>query len=413
MILREPHIPLFELVASISRAIDLMDSQIGNHHARVAYLSYQIAGELGLPIDDRRNLFMAGALHDIGAFSAAERKSLQRFESEQPHQHAIAGAVLLAGFRPFQAIVPLVRYHHVPWQNGEGATFQGEPVPEEAQLLFLADRASVLIDDAQPVLRQVEKICNKIQKRAGTDFIPRHVEAFMHLARKEYIWLELVSHDLEAILRRKVRLDSVELDMDALIEFAQLLSRIIDFKSAFTATHSTGVATTAVALSTLLGFSHREQQMMKVAAFLHDLGKLAIPSELLEKEAKLTDEERDLNILEMVEDLDLINAWGALHQERLNGSGYPFGRSDEDLSLGSRIMAVADVFTALTEDRPYRKGMAKEGALQVLRKMADDSELDKRVVTVLEEQFDTLNGLRADAQTRATREYEEFRAAIA
>ncbi len=161
--------------------------------------------------------------------------------------------------------------------------------------------------------------------------------------------------------------------------------------------------------------------MLEIAAFLHDLGKLAIPSEILEKPGKLTTDEWQImrthvyytyRVLEPIDALNVITSWGALHQERLNGTGYPFRYKADDLPLGSRIMAVADVFTGITEDRPYRKGMDKNEALAVLEDMADRSELDCSVVAVLDKFFDETNALRADAQAAAIREYDEFRRAL-
>ena len=127
----------------------------------------------------------------------------------------------------------------------------------------------------------------------------------------------------------------------------------------------------------LMGFSAWECQLIRVAGNLHDLGKLAVPAEILEKSGQLTDAEYNLikghsfytyHILEAIDELEIITAWAAFHHERLDGSGYPFQISGDQLSLPARIVAVADVFTAITEDRPYRVGMDPDQALSVLRK---------------------------------------------
>jgi HD-GYP domain-containing protein (c-di-GMP phosphodiesterase class II) len=92
----------------------------------------------------------------------------------------------------------------------------------------------------------------------------------------------------------------------------------------------------------------------------------------------------------------------------MDGTGYPFHLKGQDLSLGSIIMAVADVFTALTEDRPYRKGMTSYGVLQILREMAENSALNSYVVSLLELHFDDINSLRASAQKTSVEEYRRF-----
>jgi HD-GYP domain-containing protein (c-di-GMP phosphodiesterase class II) len=108
-----------------------------------------------------------------------------------------------------------------------------------------------------------------------------------------------------------------------------------------------------------------------------------------------------------------VTSWGALHQERLNGTGYPFRYTADDLPLGARIMAVADVFTGITEDRPYRKGMEREQAVAVLKGMAGRQELDPKLVGMALSHYDDLDGIRAFAQARAVTEYEAFRAELA
>ena len=96
------------------------------------------------------------------------------------------------------------------------------------------------------------------------------------------------------------------------------------------------------------------------------------------------------------------------HHERLDGSGYPGHSGDEEITPGARILAVADVFTAVTEDRPYRKGMKRERPLRCLRELADRHQLDLDVMSALESSFEELNDLRRDAQETACSSYDEM-----
>jgi HD-GYP domain-containing protein (c-di-GMP phosphodiesterase class II) len=117
-------------------------------------------------------------------------------------------------------------------------------------------------------------------------------------------------------------------------------------------------------------------------------------------------------ILNPIEVLNLVASWSSLHQERLDGSGYPFHIGEDDLPLGARLMAVADVFTAITENRPYRKGMTREESLGVLHGMAAKKELDGRLISLLETNFDAIQRAREEAQAQAVLEYEAFREAL-
>jgi len=415
--IKEPQIPLFDLITSLSTAMDLVSSAVVNHHKQVAYIAFSIGAELGLPTEQQNELVLAGALHDIGALSLKDRMDTLQFEVENPHQHAESGYLLLKMFEPLSSAAALVRFHHVPWNERGGSEFKGKQVPLGSHLLHLADRAAVLVNKQQEVLGQVKRVCERLLEHSGKMFMPEQVDAFMSLASREYFWLDIVSPSIGSILSNRARLATIELDMKGLLSLAKLFSQIIDFRSRFTATHSSGVAASAESLARLAGFSERECGMMRIAGYLHDLGKLAVPAEILEKPAKLTKDESDVirshtfytyRSLEPISDLEVINAWASFHHERLDGKGYPFHHKGEDLSLGSRIMAVADVFTAITEDRPYRKGMTSDRALLLLQQMADNSALDCSIISQLRLHFDEVNSFRKAAQAAAVEEYQQF-----
>jgi HD-GYP domain-containing protein (c-di-GMP phosphodiesterase class II) len=113
-------------------------------------------------------------------------------------------------------------------------------------------------------------------------------------------------------------------------------------------------------------------------------------------------------ILESISDLDTINDWASSHHERLDGQGYPFHEGDQDLSLGARIMAVSDVFTALTEERPYQKTMTSQEALQVLQRLADRLALDPKMVSLLSLHFEEVDSRRKEAQDASWQEYQRI-----
>lgn len=137
---------------------------------------------------------------------------------------------------------------------------------------------------------------------------------------------------------------------------------------------------------------------MGVAGFLHDIGKLAVPPQVLDKPGKLTPQEMRVirqhpyythQILAMVPGLETVTTWAALHHERLDGTGYPFRM--RDIPFGSRVIAVADVFTAITEDRPYRPGMERAQCLAVLNKLVQEHAIDGGIVESLRDHFDDIH----------------------
>jgi len=147
--------------------------------------------------------------------------------------------------------------------------------------------------------------------------------------------------------------------------------------------------------------------MMLIAGYLHDLGKLVISKDILHKQGNIDNEERIVirshtyytyRLLENIKGFETINKWASFHHEKLNGQGYPFRLPGDSIPLGSRIMAVADVFTAITEDRPYRAGMLLEKALAVLDSMVTDGSLCPLVVAALKAHARDINEARKTAQ---------------
>ena len=413
----EPQVSMYNLIFALSYAMDLINPRVLDHHNKVAYISLSIGKQMKLSNSSKNNLLIAGLLHDIGAFSLKERLDILKFEFDNPSQHAELGHRLLKTFEPFTEIAKIVRFHHQNWNHGEGAKLNGLTIPLESHILHLSDRISVSVKKDSDVLSQAETIRKKILSLKGKMFEPGIVDSFVELSYKECFWLDLISQQVSERFSKMTVLPNVEMDMDTLIDLVKLFAYIIDFRSPFTATHSSGVAASAEALAQLAGFSQRECKMLRMAGYLHDLGKLAVPKEILEKPAKLGKEEFNIirghtfytyRILERIGLVDIINTGAAFHHEKLDGTGYPFHLDEESLSLQARIFAIADVFTAITEDRPYRKGMSNKSAMRVLKNMVKNSSLDPVLVRLLEDNFDKINEIRKKAQEQAKQEYEAF-----
>jgi HD-GYP domain-containing protein (c-di-GMP phosphodiesterase class II) len=415
--LKEIRVSLFDMILCLSSALDLVSPSVVNHHKRVALIASNIASEAGRPLEEQRNIVMAGLIHDLGAITLQEKLKIKHYNLELTQSHAELGYILIRLFRPFEKLAPLVRYHHIPWGNGKGKQYQDKNVPFGAHILHLADRIEVLIDSDKQILGQQDRIVDRIAHDSGKKFIPKLVEAFKRIARREFFWLDCLSPRIDEILLRNTSIEKVELNLDQLRNLARLFSQIVDFRSRFTATHSTGVSASAEALAGLMGLSDRDCKLMSVSGYLHDLGKLAVPAEILDKSATLSSEDLHIirthtyhtyRVLSNVDELYDISVWGALHHERLDGSGYPFHYKGEEMPLPSRIMAVADVFTATTEDRPYRAGMVKEAVIEVLGKLSKNGLLEPEIVSKAMDNFDVLDTARTAAQEKADTDYAEF-----
>lgn len=296
--------------------------------------------------------------------------------------------------------------------------YSGGSVPLLSHIIHLADRVCACIQlPNYNILTQLPQILENINQKTNSIFVPSFVDALNQLSKNEYIWLDLISRDPVKMLPDNDLFEKLTLDINDTIDLAILFSRIIDFRSRFTACHSAGVAKVAEHIAKLFSFSPIECKLMLIAGYLHDLGKLAVDNSILEKPDKLDiDEFNQIRahtyytyiLLDKIEQFDTIKVWASYHHERLDGKGYPFHIHGDDIPLGSRIMAVADVFNAITEDRPYRKGMTYDSAIQILNDMVTNGALDGNVVRILNENFNSINTLREQSQQTVRFQYENF-----
>lgn len=407
---------LADVVRTIAGAMDLMDPAIAHHHQRVACLAAAVGRAIGLPDPTLRDLVLAACLHDCGAFSLDERLRLMTFEVARPHDHALAGFRLLRSCPRFAPAGSIVRHHHVPWESGRGERHGGVEVQLASHVLHLADRASVLLAPGATPQARTRAVRAEIRPRAGRVFVPELVEALCDLTASSEL-LESAVHP-ERSTPETDALGGELLSGGGLRCVQRLLWQLTDFRSPFTATHTAGVAEVAEHLAVLCGLAGGRSAAVGVAAGLHDVGKLAVPSEVLEKERDLTRGERSTlrghpfhgyRLLAAVPGLESVNAWASFHHERLDGSGYPFHLAAARLPLESRIVAVADVFTALTEERPYRRGMSGREAVAIVGRMAGAGALDPGVAAIVARGADQLQSVRRLAQHRAGRRFAEFR----
>lgn len=413
----QTNIVAYELFNSLTHAADLIRPDLASHHLQVAYLSFKLGEQLKLPAQKNKDILLSGLLHDIGALSYEER--LQLVEERYPfaYDHSFKGAWLLERFTPLKEISKIIRYHHVPWNSGEGRFFKGEEVPFESHIIHLADRIAVLLKPNQDPLMQVENIKNSILRRKDLIFAPTLVDAFLALSEKDYLWLDLnYKPALDRLVKDNLS-QQMKLDSEELTNLTRVFANIIDFQSPFTVNHSIGVAKIAEKLALFVGFSQTQSKQMLMAGYLHDFGKLAIKNDILEKPGRLAKTEFSImrshtyftfRLLQMIKGFDTINIWASLHHEKLNGKGYPFRLTGDDIPLGSRVMMLADIFTALTEDRPYREGMSRRDASNILIKMVEEKETCPYVTSLVLDNYDLLNDIRAQAQAETKAEYKDF-----
>lgn len=390
-------IQLYKLLSALSLAMDYNRRGLMRHHQRVALVSISLANEMGLSKEDILPLYCSAVVHDAGTSTFKEKESLEHFEVVDPWRHCSRGHALLSKARSLAPLSKVILYHHDRWDGrGNPSGLKGDSIPLPSRIIFLADRVDVLARRPGNILDYRNEIVRRITVEAGNMFDPELVDVFVNLSRKEHFWLDMTSQFIESHLARRMEVCPVVAGQEEITGISRVFADVIDGKSPFTYRHSLLVAEAATFLAARAGFDGEQQNKMYLAGLLHDLGKLSVPEEILEKPAALTEQEYNVikqhtyithQILDMIDGFEEINKWAAYHHEKLNGEGYPFHLRGDDLPAGSRIMAVADLFSALVENRPYRKGLPREKVQRIIAGMVQSGAIDKDIVQLLMDNY--------------------------
>lgn len=411
---RQLSVNLNNLLLSLSEVIDLANPLIAQHQHRTAFIALAVAKRANLEPEMIENIFTAALLHDIGAVTVEEKLLIHSFEEANYDLHTIKGELLLEQIPWLKKISKTVRNHHRNWNDWEENI--ENPIVFSSQIVLLSDFVERLIDRNKYILHQSKDIIEIIKKLEDTVLHKKIIAIFVELAKREEFWLDLVSPQLYSLLLNNGPFTDVQIGLEDISLISNLYRDLIDFKSRFTATHTSGVSECAVVLSELFGMAGLDVKSMRIAGNFHDIGKLIIPNSILEKPGKLTVEEYAVirchtyytyNTLYSIGGLQRIAEWAAYHHEKLDGSGYPFHCTAEEIGTGSRIMTVADIFTAISEDRPYREGMNKDKIHRILKSQTDKKLLDQRIVELLFDNYETVSNQVKRKQAKALEFYEK------
>ena len=351
-----------------------------------------IIHQIGLNEQTTQYAFDLGLLHDCGVSTHQMHASLVNyFDWAEANTHCEIGYNLLKDFQPLSRFAIPVLYHHTHWDHLKTLDID----PNDAlfsNLIFISDRVDVLSAShyGKDILVTRDQVVKTIKENSGTLFNPRLVEAFCEIEKSEAFWISLEDRHITRYTWDMGQYETSEhLTVLQLKQLSLIMAYIVDQKSPFTAEHSERVACLAKQIAESLGLVPEQCEKIEIAGLLHDLGKLNTPDSILEKPGALSEIERSImnqhsyetyEILRRIKGLEEISQWAAFHHEGINGAGYPFHPAGKDLSIEARIIAVADVFQALVQDRPYRKGMPLDSVIEILEDQASSGKLDSNIV---------------------------------
>ncbi len=408
------------LVSACSYALDCIEAELvhvtNRHGKRVAYISVCMAERLGIKGRALQDLAICALLHDnaltqyiseevqkkpdaVNAEGEYDRNAMSELVSEiTPKKlgvHCIYGEQNIKKL-PFDTDMSgVILYHH---ENADGTGPFGkrwDEIPLFARIIHICDMVDVIGNSCDFSDGNWVKAQNFIRKNRDILFDSECVDAFLDVFSEEN-FVSMSQDAFEEKLWKTIPRQKRSCDFNTCKNIADFFAQIVDYKSEFTGKHSLGVAQKAAELAEYMGYSEADIEKIYMAGALHDIGKMAIGNEILEKPGRLSDEEfsRMKNhagytymILSDVEDFEEVRDWAAFHHEKLDGTGYPFGRTGAELNEPERIMACVDIYQALTESRPYKSGMTHEKACTILEDMAVKGWIDAEITKKIKECF--------------------------
>ena len=388
-----------ELMWVLSSAIDLVGITDTNHGKRVAFYASEINARLGLDWS-QDDLVIACLLHDCGVSSTDVHENLVReMVWDQAGAHCQRGAELLAEQDLLRHLAPVIAHHHTSWEQLGGLELP-ERIKELANLIFLADRLDVLVATSPgEILGANRRIIERLADLSPQLFDPRMIRALKKAAHSDAFWLVRTIDGLS--LHFRSWLDSQQsrlFEYEEVIPLFGLFASCVDGKSPYTAYHSKGVRDLSLYLGHLSGLPKETLHRMAIAGLLHDLGKLRVPDHILEKPGPLDELEFSSmrhhsfdtwDILGRIPGFEAIATWASCHHEKLDGSGYPFRLTGEQISIESRIITVADIIQALVHKRPYRQEPLPPSRIQeILKDMVDTGKTDPTITGLALADFD-------------------------
>jgi putative nucleotidyltransferase with HDIG domain len=432
-----------EVVCALSQALDLGSGSSQWHSVRTCILGMRIAAELKLPEQIQNDLYYALLLKDAGCSSNASevyhslgsddiraKGAVKKIDWTGTSKETVAYALAhVAPGRPlWQRIKAIAKTAAHQQENNKrvtalrcerGATLarlmgldeataaaisgldehwdgtgnpeglKKESLPLSSRIMLLAQTLDVFFTSDGP-----EAALAMAKQRSGRWFDPDLVKAVQSLSSGGTLWTGICEgSDLDLALRLEPKHKTMAEGHVTLDAICQAFAQIVDAKSPFTQNHSNGVANAAVAIARRLDFGNSEILFIRHAALLHDLGKMAVSNAILEKPGKLDQNEwtamrhhpeLTLKILRSIRGFEQLSEIAGSHHEKLDGTGYFRGLTAERMPMEARILVVADIFDALSANRPYRAGMPLEKVYGILRSDAPHA-LDPNCVEALEQ----------------------------
>ena len=396
-------IGLTKFLDSLTIALDFVEKEILNvapyHGQRVASIANRLSKAFDFNQEKTFALTQAALLHDCALneyFHDEKPNDDKRAQEKDMGLHCKAGEKIISKLPFYDLIKNAVLFHHETADGSGAYGKKASETPITARLIHLADALDVNWNLSEKTdQKKYDSICKWVKEITGTIIDEECSKAFFETVDLNF--LQQISGDsVLDYLRNRIPYTEEEIDNEAMIGLCSIFADITDYKSHFTWRHSLGVADKAKIMAEYYGYSQNDCQKLYIAGALHDIGKLMISNNILEKPGKLnSDEYKEIQnhamgsykLLDNISGLEEIKRIASLHHEKLDGTGYPFGYKADQLNKNERLMACIDIYQALVEERPYKKGLEHSVAVGILTKMANEGQLDPQIIKDIDECF--------------------------
>ena len=410
---------LTDTLYALSFALDTVQEEMGeisNHHGKnVAFLSCIIGKYLKYDRDKLNDLVGLAILHDNayteyvreeyfnGVFPDYETLKAKLMDTNDLREgflkapkHCVVGERNIK-LIPFNTdVTNVILYHH---ENADGSGPLGkkeDEVPEFSQIIHIADLMDVFFDLRAMSEYDFILALKKMTSYRGTLFSNKMVDALLNSLKYDDISY-LQTQGAIAYLKENVETEIKDYSDDDIENICLFFSKIVDYKSSVTKKHSLDVALKCYEMATFYEFSDEKRIRFFFAGAMHDIGKLVISNEILEKPTTLTKEEMFVMmhhvdatnlILSGIKGIEDITEWASNHHERLNGSGYPRGLREFELSFEDKLLQAIDVYVALREVRGYKPSFTHSEAIDEMLSMVAKGLLDRSIVLDINHVFE-------------------------
>ena len=403
----DENLTISDVAVMMQRALNCVDARLVDHGLRVAtILDAMLAVKGTYDETQRRAAYFVALLHDIGAYRTEEIDRMVAFETEGVWEHSFYGFLFFRELSPLVDYAEVVLFHHMDYDRFTG---QSPQVKFLATALHVADRVDVLLlehpeADAADVMRLMDAV------RPGT-FAPEALELFAE-AERRYGVLAYLRGGVEGPNPSRIVADPT--GTGTATSYLDMLVHIIDFRSRHTVTHTVTTAWVAYELALRLLGDKGAAAHVYASALVHDAGKIGIPLSILEKPGRLDADEMAVmrthvalteDILEGCVDPHMLQA-AVRHHEKLDGSGYPRGLQADELTMPDRIIAVADIVSALVGTRSYKEAYPKEKVLMLLDEQQAAGKIDAAAVETMRRDYDAIMATVAQACRPVADAYE-------